>query len=412
MPLVPPFRSRPVRRQTFRTAVLCTAAAAVALAGLTACSTAPERPVLHYGTAAEAGLDDTALEEALELYRAAVEEGAPQGVVLLVARHGVVAAHEALGWRDREAGLEMRRDTLFRMASNTKPTVATAVLQLVEQGLVDLHAPAARILPAFEQGESAGITVHQLLTHTSGFRIEPIFLSPLLEASPEHPDAPTLQLEVDRFAAIGPEVEPGTSYEYSNPGYNTLGAIVEVASGLPLADYLRRHIYEPLGMDDSSNHESVADHDRMAKVYRRRGEEWRVSWAPGDVPDYPFVRASGGMISTAWDYALFCQAWLNGGVHDGARILSEETVALATTPHTADVVERDEEDGLQNFYGYGWSVRSDGAFAHTGSDGTGAYLYPEDGLFVLVFTQSPGGVGPRADFVDGVRAAVTGRPQL
>ena len=177
--------------------------------------------------------------------------------------------------------------------------------------------------------------VCQLLSHTSGFRIGPIFLQPLVGMSDEHPDAPSLQVEVARFGEIGAKMPPGTSYRYSNAGYNTLGALIEVASEMPLKQYLRERIYEPLGMADSCNHESDADHARMSNVFRRRGREggWEIDWKPGDPPDYPFPRASGGMISTARDYAVFCQAFLNGGIHDGDRILLDATTGEHCAVH-------------------------------------------------------------------------------
>ena len=118
---------------------------------------------------------------------------------------------------------------------------------------------------------------------------------------------------------MGAEVLPGTSYSYSNPGYNTLGALVEIASGQSLESYLDERIYTPLGMHDSYNHELPGKLDRMGAVYyRRQAGEWVPGWEPGDEPQVPFVRASGGMISTAWDYAIFCQMFLNGGIYDGS----------------------------------------------------------------------------------------------
>ena len=157
-------------------------------------------------------------------------------------------------------------------------------------------------------------------------------MTPLLEP----PDGPSLQAEVARFGAIGAEEKPGTSYSYSNPGYNTLGALIEVVAGQPLEAYLKEHLYAPLGMTDTCNHESRAKHARMSAVFRREstGAGWRVRWQPGDDPDYPFVRASGGMISTPRDYLAFCQMFLDRGRHGDARILSERSVAAATSPQT------------------------------------------------------------------------------
>jgi CubicO group peptidase (beta-lactamase class C family) len=351
-------------------------------------------------------MDAAALQEAVTVYQQAVEEDEIRNVVLLVARSGVVVLHEAIGWRDKENDLPLQKDTLFRMASNTKPVVATGVLNLVEEGLLDLQAPVGTYIPAFAEGENTKITIHHLLTHTSGFRINSLFMSPLLERSDQHPNAPSLQDEVPRFAEVGPEEEPGMTYSYSNPGFNTLGALIEIASGMMLEDYLRTVIYEPLGMQESLNHESRADHDRMSKVYRKQGEEWGTTWKPGDPPDVPFVRASGGMISTAWDYAILCQMYLNEGVYNGVRVLDPETVVLATTPHTREIYTQEELEERESFYGYGWNVSSDGSFSHAGSDGTSARVDPNFELIVLAFTQTPRRADLRTAFFDRVVASI------
>ena len=373
---------------------------------VTACSTS-KLPTLRYGSAEEAGMDAAALETAVDLFREAVEADDLQGVVLFVARNGIVVTHEALGRRDIENNLSMEKDTLFRMASNTKPTIATAILMLAEDGKLSVGDPVGRHLPAFADGSNSDITIRHLLTHTGGLRIGSIFLRPLMERSEEYPDAPNLQLEVARFAEIGPEEEPGTTYRYSNPGFNMLGAIIEVTSGRPLDLFLKEDLYDPLGMHDSLNHESKSDHSRMSKVYTRRNEVWSARWSPGDPADYPFVRASGGMISTAWDYAIFCQMFLNGGVYNGKRILSSESIQTATAPQTADIYPPGELETRDSFYGYGWNVSKDGVFSHGGSDGTFGWVDPELRIIGLVFTQSPsGGRNPRNDFREMVTASI------
>jgi CubicO group peptidase (beta-lactamase class C family) len=321
-----------------------------------------------------------------------------RGAVLLVARHGQVVLFESVGWRDTEARLPMETTTLFRMASNTKPVIATAVLILAQDGALHLDDPVSRFVPEFGEGDLARITIHHLLTNTSGLPRGPIFLQPMGEGT-------SLLREAARFAReLELEREPGTGYGYSNVGFNVLGAVIEVASGMELADFLRTRIYEPLEMVDTNNHESTADHSRMARVYRRDGE-WRVSWAPGDEPSFPIVRASGGMISTAADYANFLQMWLNGGRFGDRQLLSPAAVALATRPHTRELLPPAEGDGAGG-YGYGWQVLPDGRFGHGGSDGTFAWVDPELDLIGIVFTQSPGGGNPRDEFMERIRRAV------
>jgi len=347
-------------------------------------------PPLTYGSAEAVGMDAAALERAADLYREAVEADELRGAVILVARRGQVVLSEAYGWRDMEAGLPMESNGLFRMASNSKPVVATAALILAEEGVLSLDDPVGRFIPEFAEGELTGVTIHHLLTHTSGLPRSPIFFRPVEENS-------SLRLEASRFAReLELVAEPGAEYGYSNVGYNVLGGVIEAASGQPMEDFLRDRIYVPLGMLDSNNHESTADHLRMSKVYRGGAGQWRAGWSPGDAPDYPIVRASGGMISTAWDYALFLQTWLDGGRFGKLQLLSGETVAEAIRSHTGD----------GSGYGHGWQVRADGAYGHGGSDGTYAWVDPERELIGIIFTQSPGGGSPQRDFMDQVRAAV------
>jgi CubicO group peptidase (beta-lactamase class C family) len=366
---------------------------------------------LSTGDPDEVGLSSAILDAGVELYREAIAAGHLVGAVLLVAKDGKVVLHEALGWRNKGKDLPMEANTMFRMASNTKPPVATAISMLVADGKLEYDDPVRDHIPSFDDYRSGFIQIKHLLSHTSGFRIPTLFLQPYMQASAEHPDAPTLQLEAARFGEVGAEVLPGSSYSYSNPGYNTLGALVEIASGQPLEEFLDNRLYTPLGMNDSYHHE-VAEKldgklDRMGAVYySQEGGEWVPGWEPGDPPQVPFVRASGGMISTASDYAIFCQMYLNGGVYGGERIIREETVRLMTTTAFLAGGEAEPDRGVRVGYGFGWSVDPDGTFSHTGSDGTGAWVDPNHDLIVLVFTQTPRGRNPRGKFLELVRSAI------
>ena len=367
---------------------------------------------LSPATPAEAGMSAAVLQEGVRLFEKAVAEDALQGVVLLVARDGKVVLHEAVGWKDEENKKPMEKDMMFRMASNTKATIAAAVAMLADEGKLNFNDNVRKYLPSFDNYRAGYIKIRHLLSHTSGFRIEPIFLSPLVQKSAKYPNAPCLLAEVDRFGQIGSDEPPGTGYSYSNPGYNTLGGLVEVVSGKELEVFLQERLYGPLGMKDSYNHE-VAEKldgklDRMGVVYARGrgGTGWRAVWRPGDPPDYPFVRASGGMISTAWDYAIFCQMFLNGGIYDGRRILKAETAKAMTTPQTTGIYSAEELEKVNMFYGFGWQVERNGVFSHGGSDGTWAWVDPNRKIIGLIFTQSRGaGVG-RQKFKELVEASI------
>ena len=386
-------------------ALLLTLLATVA----SATPTSAQGTVITRATPAEAGMSAGVLAGGVALYEEAVARGDLVGAVLLVTKDGKVVLHEALGWRDKARGIPMEPNTMFRMASNTKPAVATGVAMLVEDGKLAWDGLVRDDISEWDNYRAGFINLGHLLSHASGLRIPTLFLQPYMQPSAEHPDAPTLQLEAARFGSVGAEVTPGTSYRYNNPGYNTLGALVEIASGMPLEEYLDQELYTPLGMHDSYHHElnekMDGKLDRMSVVYYQRDGEgdWTPGWIPGDPPQVPFVRASGGMISTAADYAIFCQMYLNGGVYDGQRFISEETVALMTSPK---IRTNPNAEGPPAYYGYGWSVSADGVFSHGGSDGTNAFVDPANQLIVLVFTQTPGGRNPVRRFLELVDLSI------
>ncbi len=354
---------------------------------------------LSYGKPEDVGMSSAVLMGALGLYEEAVERGDLVGAVVLVSRRGRVVLHEAVGWRDKERNLPMERSTMFRMASNTKPVVATAIATLVEQDELDYDDLVREYLPEWDNYRAGFITIGQLLSHTSGLRISSLFLQPMGEHS-------TLQREAARFGDVGAAVPPGETYSYSNPGFNTLAALVEIASGKLLEDYLEATIYEPLGMVDSYNHREGHQLDgklgRMGAVYYRRGSdgEWEPGGTPGGPVAYPFARGSGGMISTAWDYAVFAQTFLNGGIYDGVRILEPETVQV--------MISNKVQTSGGGGYGYGWST-VDGTYSHGGSDGTNAWIDPEREVIGLVFTQTPRGRPPLDRFRQMVNLAIDGR---
>jgi len=341
----------------------------------------------------------TLLREALDPFKQAVEKDHIRGAVLYVAERGKPVLFEAVGYRHFESRAPMEKDTLFRMASNTKPIVATAVLMLQEDGRLSVDDPVAKHLPSFDNNKSRRITIAQLLSHSSGLRIEPVFY-PFKRG-----DEISLQAAVAKFGAEGPKAPPG-AYSYSNAGYNTLGAIIEVVSGMPLETFLSTRIYEPLGMTDTLHHADPAKLDRMATVYRgqRRGAtvEFARGWTPGDPPDYPIVRASGGMIATAADYAKFLEMFREKGMLNGTRLLRAETVQAMTTPRV-----KTGQAGWS--YGYGWMIAPGGVFSHTGSDGTMAWVDPSREIIGMVLTQSPGGINPVSEFPRKISAALAVR---
>ncbi len=367
--------------------------------------------ILSYSNATEEGMDQIILDAGIHMINTAIEQDKLRSAVILVAKNGKIVLHEAIGWKDKDKEIPLKKDAMFRMASNTKPVVATGISILKDEGKLNYQDYVRKHLSSFDNYRSGSIMIHHLLTHTSGFRIKPIFYKPLIRKSKENPDAPNLRLEVDRFGETGAEVETGTSYKYSNAGFNTLGAIIETLSGRDLDVFLTEKVYMPLGMNDTYHHETNEvlgeKLDRMSTVYYKRDGEWTVGWKPGYEPQYPFVRASGGMISTAYDYAVFCQMFLNGGIYNGKRILSEKSLKQMTSPQTKNIYTEEERGKRDYYYGYGWRVMRNGTFGHGGSDGTVAMVDPDHKLIILFFTQSPGESNAYADrFFKLVQASI------
>ncbi len=343
---------------------------------------------LSYGSPEQVGMSSAILAGGTGLYQEAVDRGDLVGAVLMVVRQGRIVLHEAVGWKDKAHDLAMDPNTMFRMASNTKPLIATAIAQLVEEEKLSYSDMVRDYIPEWDNYRSGFISIGHLLSHSSGLRISSLFLEPLMEPSEQHPDAPNLRLESARFGSIGAEVTPGQSYSYNNPGYNTLAALIEMSSGQLLEEYLEENVYNPLGMEDSYNHRIGHDLegklDRMGEVYYRRStetEEWLPGGTPGGPVAFPFARGSGGMISTAFDYAIFCQMLLNGGTYGGSEILAKESVELLTSPKISA--------GETDSYGYGFRIEN-GVYGHSGSDGTRAWVDPQRETIALVFTQTPG----------------------
>lgn len=377
---------------------------------------AQEARTLQPASAASVDMDAAKLQAAVKLYRDALDRGEIRGAVLLVARHGKVVVHEAMGWKNAEYKLPMETDTIFQMASTTKPITATAILMLEESGKLSTTDPVAKYFESFQNDKAREITLQHLLNGSSGLRIGPIFY-PF-----EKDEKPTLRSAVDKFGKEGAKVAPGISFSYSNAGFNTLAAVVEHASGTPLEDFFIQQIYRPLGMFDTLNHEDAAKLQRMATHYNaRRGDDGRVnfttSYVPGSPPEWPVIRGSGGLVTTALDYAKFLQMYLDKGQYNGVRILSPASVKKATTPYikTAACPEAAKPcNSLTPFgtpdgsYGMGWFVAEDGVYSHLGgSANNGRYIWVDPANDVIGVALTTGGQDPRRAFQAAVQAACT-----
>jgi CubicO group peptidase (beta-lactamase class C family) len=320
------------------------------------------------------------------------------GTVTLVARNGRVVYHEASGFRDLEQNAPMQRDTLFRIASQTKALTSVAVMMLVEDGRLLLTDPVAKYIPAFEKttvlppDESATpvparrrITIRDLLTHTAG-----VSYGGELRLAERYTDAGfTAWYFADRPQPIGHWIEklaalpfaahPGERFVY---GYSTdiLGHVIEKISSLSLEQFLQNRILQPLKMHDTHFFLPADKAARLATVYGRTKDV--LVRAPDGHPGQghyvagPRVAFAGGagLISTASDYARFLQMLLNGGELDGVRLLSPRTVALMTVNHIGD-----RYAAAGRGFGLGFETVDDlGASGRYGSEGEfswgGAYF--------------------------------------
>jgi CubicO group peptidase (beta-lactamase class C family) len=349
-------------------------------------------------TAKEAGLSETAVAAAVALYRDEIARGRVVGAVLLIARHGKVVVHQAFGWRDVAARSPMELKTLFRMSSNTKPLTATAVSLLADRGRLRFEDTVRQHLSSWNNRRAREITIHQLLSHTSGIRIDALFAPGGIRLPWSAPR--TLRTETDRIGGVGASDAPGTSYFYTNAGYNALGGLVETVSGRLLDEFWRDEIFMPLGMSDSHGFEAaekLGGHlARMGPTYSRsERDELTISWRPGDAPEVSFARGSGGLVTTAWDYAIFMQMLLNGGVYGDVRLLRPETVQRMLTVHTPA--------GARG-YGYGWGINDDGVFTHSGSTGAFAWGDPRRGVLVVALTQTTSATDLRPRLMEILRA--------
>jgi CubicO group peptidase (beta-lactamase class C family) len=337
----------------------------------------------------------------------------------MIARGGRVGYAEAIGYRDREANAEMRLDSIFRIASMTKPIVSVAAMQLTEEGRLDIGAPVARYIPEFAEmtvgaerkATSRTMTVQDLLRHTSGLTYAMFGDSPVQmiwrDADLQAEDQTNAEL-VGKLAELPLLFEPGTTWEYSM-STDVLGRVVEVVEGKSLGEVLGQRIIGPLGMVDTA---FSATGDRAGRV-----AEPLVDKATGKKPpmrnvtrDNRWQSGGGGLASTASDYLRFCQMLLNGGELDGARIVSPKTVAYMAADHLPPNVDYGETarsrfgalapvPEMGYGFGLGFAVRkaqglspvpgSVGEFFWGGATGTYFWIDPQEQMVVVLMLQAP-----------------------
>jgi len=346
------------------------------------------------------------------------------GAVVIVARNGKVAYHEAVGQQDPASAKPMARDSIFRIYSMTKPLVSVATMMHVEEGKLLLEAPVARYIPAFadmkvgvEKVDANGaktlelvnarrpITVQDLLRHTSGLTYGFFGESMVKKAYNDSfaslaPNPDNAQF-ADHLAKLPLHYQPGSTWDYS---YSTdvLGRVLEVVAGKPLSVVLKERLLDPLGMKDTSFY--VPESARQTRI----AEPWPddrsfgVNAGMGDPRVAMRLESGGGgMVSTADDYARFAQMLLNGGTLDGKRYLSPKTLEYMTSDHLGVAVAKTALylPGPGYGFGLGFATRlTNGEAAYTspagdyywgGAGGTYFWVDPRTNLFVVFMMQSP-----------------------
>jgi CubicO group peptidase (beta-lactamase class C family) len=299
----------------------------------------------------------------------------------------------------------MADDALFWIASMTKPMTGVAVLMLQEEGKLSIHDPVEKHLPEFKgrtlldtrtkdtatlKRPARAITIRDLLTHTSGLNTD----------IPDLGRELTLAERVIFYSQQPLHFEPGSKWQYSNPGINTLGRIVEVVAGKPYAQFMEERIFRPLGMRDTTFWPTRTEAKRLATSYGpgpggKGLAETNLYFFRGELTDRSRTPLpAGGLFSTARDVAKFYQMMLDGGVAGGERLLKEETVKLMTTTQTGDI-KTGFVDGMS--WGLGFQVVKEpmgvtgalasGTFGHGGAYGTQSWADPKSRSIYILMIQ-------------------------
>ncbi len=315
------------------------------------------------------------------------------GAVVLVADRERVLDVETVGFADIATGKAMTPNTLFWIASESKPITATALMMLVDEGKVSLDDPVAKFIPEFAavrmnrggitpDQPRRPITVRDLLSHTSGLPFSAPIEKPTLDGLPLH-DA------VQSYTKLPLQSEPGTKYQYSNAGINTVGRIIEIVGGQPYETFLQTRLFDPLGMPDTTFRPTAAQLGRLATSYKPNAAKDNLEPLtigqlryPLDGPDrYPMP--AGGLFSTAADMAKFARMILNDGTLDGKVYLAPESIQAMTRRQTAPE--------LKDSYGLGWTVNGDGTeIGHGGAFSTNLTINRKRGLIFVWMVQHAG----------------------
>lgn len=377
--------------------------------------------VLQEAQAESVGMSTARLQRMDAVINDYITKGRQAGVAVLVARNGRIVYHKAYGQDDMEGKTPLKRDAIFRLASQTKAITSIGLMLLFEEGKFLLDDPVSKYIPAFKNPKvlekfnekdttytsvpaKREITIRQLLTHTSGISYPGIGTKEAValyakNGIPSGIGTPTgtLAESIPRLAALPLMHNPGDKWTYGL-GTDVVGYLIEVLSGQSLDQFLRTRLFEPLGMNDTYFYLPAARQARLTKVYTEDSTKAvrRMPARGGISEDYPkqagtYYSGGAGLSGTLYDYAVFLQMVLNGGEYGGKRFLSPTTVRLITTNQIGDL-----NQGINKF-GLGFAITSEksaarlpaseGTFDWGGFFGTTYWVDPKENVVALLYTQ-------------------------
>ncbi len=379
---------------------------------------------LDFAAPGDVGMSAAGLAEIGSLMTAMVADGELAGAVTLVARHGKIVHFESTGKQDRAQDTPMAKDTIFRIYSMTKPIAGTALMTFYDAGAFTLDDPVAKFIPQFKDlkvavGEGPDgqpqvadadhdMTIRELVSHTGGLTYG-FFSRSQVDTLYQQADVlnrdSTLHEMVEKLGAIPLRQQPGSAWHYS-VSVDVQGYLVEVLAGEPFDKVLKDRIFDPLGMADTAFWAPPEKAARLAALYRQTPDGELVPEPSEYLTKPTLLSGGGGLVSTAMDYARFCQMLLNGGELDGVRILKPETVALMHTNQLPDGIEfinpRVATPG--NTFGIDFAIveQPDGSTDHAvakgeywwyGIAGTWFGINPVQDVFIVGMIQNFGGLG-------------------
>lgn len=359
----------------------------------------------------------------------AVSENQIPGVAALVARNGKIVYYKAFGMADNQKGRSLKRDDIFRIASQSKAITSTAVMMLWEEGKFRLDDPVSKYIPEFKNPQvlktfqysdtsyttvpaTAEITIRQLLTHTSGIGygiIDGDESFKLIYHKAGITDLFTTEKvtigdNIKKLAKLPLHFNPGEKFSYSE-GLDVLGYFIEVVSGMPFDVFLKKRLFEPLGMNDTWFYLPSEKTSRLVAVQQPENGKWVRYPVTFYDPDYPakgarsFFSGGAGLTSSARDYATFLQMYLNGGELNGVRILSRTTVESIMGNQVGNLFG----DNGERYYGLAFGVLtqkgqekggegSTGTFDWGGYFNTSYFADPKEKVIGILMKQTQGDV--------------------